>query len=149
MNIRHFGLLPIVLLAGCSTMGSVDAGLADGKLRSCSAAPHCVSSDAADAAHQIAPLNINGDASAAWSALKAQLGTMPGVAIVDDREGYLHATASSAIMGFMDDFEFVLRAGRNEIAMRSSSRIGFYDFNVNRARLENVRTALKEKGIVN
>ena len=68
--------------------------------------------------------------------------------IVEEKDGYLHATATSAMMGFVDDFEFVLRADKNEMGMRSSSRIGYYDFNVNRTRLEGVRSALQAKGVL-
>ena len=156
-----------LLLTGCASMGTADAGLANDKLRPCAAAPHCVSSDASDADHRIAPLAVSGEPNAAWAALKAQLATMPHVAIADEKDGYLHATATSAVMQFVDDFEFALRPaaadgpatdeknatgtkadGKTEIAMRSSSRIGYYDFNVNRARLESVRAALQTNGVV-
>lgn len=148
MRGQFVAVLAVVVLAGCSSMGSVDAGLVDGKLRLCPDAPHCVSSDATDSGHQIAALAINGDASVAWSALKAHLTKAPHVVIVEEKDGYLHATATSAMMGFVDDFEFVLRADKNEMGMRSSSRIGYYDFNVNRTRLEGVRSALQAKGVL-
>jgi uncharacterized protein (DUF1499 family) len=42
----------------------------------------------------------------------------------------------------------VLRADRGEIAMRSCSRLGYYDFGVNRDRLEALRERLRAAGVV-
>ena len=149
-------VLTALLLAGSTALAAADAGTAQGTLRPCPAAPHCVASDATDASQHIKPLAIRGDPAAAWAALRAYLTTLPRVVLVNGDAGaggatnanYLHATATSAILHFVDDFEFVLRADRGEIAMRSASRIGYYDFNVNRARLESVREVLRAKGVV-
>lgn len=162
--------LPALWLAGCAALGPGPVGqAAGGRLQPCPAAPHCVSSDAADAGQRIAALAIRGDPAVAWQALRAYLVTVPRVAIVAADGGaapaYLHATATSSLMGFVDDVEFVLRApdaggtsgaggtpgaasAPAAIAMRSASRVGYYDFGVNRARLEAVRAALRASGSV-
>lgn len=52
--------------------------------------------------------------------------------------GYIHAEVTSSIMGYVDDVEFVFLP-EQRIDVRSSSRIGYYDFNVNRKRVERLR----------
>ena len=147
-------MLSFMLVSGCAMLPQ-PVGVADGKLRPCPAAPHCVSSDEADMLSRIAPLKVKGDPAAAWAALRSALLAMPRVELLADATAaeahagsYLHFTASTATMGYTDDVEFLLRAERAEIAMRSCSRIGYYDFGVNRARLESVRTTLRDKGVV-
>jgi len=121
---------------------------ANGKLAPCPSAPHCVSSDDADAKHQIAALRIKGDAAAAWAALKAELDKMPRTKTVEERSDYRKVVVTTRILRFKDDVEFLLRPDSGEIAMRSTSNIGYYDFNVNRNRLEAVRGALQKRGVV-
>ena len=153
--------LSFMLSGGCAMLPQ-PIGVVDGKLRPCPAAPHCVSSDDADMLSRIAPLAIKGDPAAAWAALRSALLAMPRVVLLADDMAtdaaaataataagtYLHFTASTATMGYTDDVEFVLRAERGEIAMRSCSRVGYYDFGVNRTRLERVRMTLRDRGVL-
>ncbi len=153
---------PFFLLAGGCAMLPQPVGVVDGRLRPCPAAPHCVSSDDTDMLSRIAPLKIKGDPTAAWAALRSALLALPRVVLIADGSPkvaatgtdsvaagtYLHFTASTATMGYTDDVEFVLRAEHGEIAIRSCSRIGYYDFGVNRARLEGVRTSLRDRGVL-
>jgi len=71
------------------------------------------------------------------------LASLPRTEIVDASDDYLRATVTSRLLRFTDDVEFLLRADLGEIAMRSSSRLGYYDFGVNRERLESIRAALR------
>jgi uncharacterized protein (DUF1499 family) len=63
---------------------------------------------------------------------------------VTQRDGYLHVEFTSATMGFVDDVEFVLDAPARTIHVRSSSRLGYRDFGVNRERVEKIRSAFAE-----
>ena len=161
MRMPVCGGLFFILAGGCAMLPQ-PVGVAGGKLQPCPAAPHCVSSDDTDMLSRIAPLKIKGDPAAAWAALRAALVALPRVALVADGAvtdaaasanasgagAYLHFTASTAKMGYTDDVEFALRAERSEIAMRSCSRIGYYDFGVNRTRLEGVRATLRNQGVL-
>lgn len=42
-------------------------------------------------------------------------------------------------MRYVDDVEFLLDPARSRIDVRSSSRIGYYDFQINRERIEDIR----------
>ena len=89
--------------------------------------------------HYIAPLAPGGDARLAMPRLKKVLASFPRVKVVEEKEGYLYAEFSTALMGFTDDVEFA--ALGDAIQVRSSSRLGIRDFDVNRKRIEAVRAA--------
>jgi uncharacterized protein (DUF1499 family) len=61
--------------------------------------------------------------------------------LISETRNYLHATAESKFFGFIDDVEFIYEQGK--LHMRSASRLGYYDFGVNRKRLEQVKESLK------
>jgi len=60
--------------------------------------------------------------------------------IVISEELYLHAEFTSTFFRFVDDVEFLLDDGKKLIHVRSASRVGYYDFGVNRSRVEEIRT---------
>ncbi len=116
-------------------------GMRDGKLAPCPDRPNCVSSQAPDEAHRIAPLPFTGDAAAAMAALAGVVRAMPRATIVTESPGYLHIEFASATFGFVDDAEFALAAGAKVIHVRSAARLGYRDFGVNRERVETIRVS--------
>jgi uncharacterized protein (DUF1499 family) len=73
---------------------------------------------------------------------------LEGVEVVDTREGYLHATASSRLFGFIDDLEIHTLPASHELEVRSASRLGDSDLGVNARRLERLHLALLEAHVV-
>ena len=71
------------------------------------------------------------------------LSKMPRTRVITSNENYVHATAESRWLRFTDDVEFLLNPQSSRIEVRSCSRLGYYDFGVNRARVETIRAALK------
>lgn len=92
--------------------------------------------------HAIPPLALTGNAIEFWAALLDHLEDDPQYIIVEQTEGYVRAEARTRMVGFVDDVEFQLREDSDEIAVRSASRVGLFDFGVNRRRIEGVRRAL-------
>jgi uncharacterized protein (DUF1499 family) len=131
------------LFAGTAPAG---LGLRDGKLSACPASPNCVSSQATDADHRVAPLSFHGEPGAAMATLARVVSAQPGATIVTQRDDYLYATFQTRVMGFVDDVEFVVAPARREIELRSASRLGYSDLGVNRKRVEALRTAFAEVG---
>ncbi len=131
--------MPLFSCAGRrpSTLGVTASGLAP-----CPSSPNCVSSDAADAAHQIPPLAFTVSAPDAWQSARAAVAALPRTEIVTATSDYLHAECRSALFGFVDDLELQLRPGQAIIAVRSASRLGYSDLGVNRRRVERIRAAL-------
>jgi uncharacterized protein (DUF1499 family) len=84
----------------------------------------------------------------AWAALVDYLAQAPGFTIIENTDGYLRAEARTRILRFVDDVEFLARPEDNSIAMRSASRVGYSDLVANRRRLEGLRRALVDAGVV-
>lgn len=116
-------------------------GVRDGLLAPCPPKPNCVSSQAADDEHRVAPLPFKGSAADALAKLARVIAAQPGATVVAQRDGYLYATFQTPLMGFVDDVEFVADPARSVIDVRSASRLGYRDFGVNRKRIEALRTA--------
>jgi uncharacterized protein (DUF1499 family) len=121
-----------------------DLGARDGRLAPCPAKPNCVSSQADDTDHRIAPLPLAGDAAADMATLAKVVAAQPGAVVVTRNDRYLYATFTTPLMGFVDDVEFVADPRRSVIDVRSASRLGHSDLGVNRKRVEALRAAFAE-----
>ena len=88
--------LLLVTLALFHLVGPVppDLGVHQGALTPCPSPAHCARADW--------PVS---DPQAALTALVPVLEAMPRTAVLEAGGGYLHATASSALFGFVDDLE--------------------------------------------
>lgn len=115
-------------------------GIHEGRFAPCASTPNCVSSQAMDAQHKIAPIIYQGDAATVWANLKQVIASQPNAKIISETENYLYAEFTSKLMGFVDDVEFYLTEG--EIQLRSASRLGESDLGVNRQRIEAIRSQL-------
>lgn len=147
---KFAGAAPILLivfsLLGCTSVKPDDLGIQRGRLAPCPNSPNCVSSDATDDGHRIAPYRLKAAPRSAWSSLQEVLVSEPRTEIVTRTDDYLHAQATSRIFRFVDDMEFHLRA--DVIAVRSASRVGYSDLGANRERLERIRERLQALGVI-
>jgi uncharacterized protein (DUF1499 family) len=116
----------------------------DGRLASCGRRLNCVSSqaDPADAQRYVAPLPFKGGAAEAIAAARRAVEAMPRARVVGAQGSYLHAEFRSKLMGYVDDVEFLFDAQAGVLHVRSASRLGRRDFNVNRERVEALRTRI-------
>jgi uncharacterized protein (DUF1499 family) len=80
--------------------------------------------------------------------VRAAVAALPRTRIVADTETHLHAECKSAWFGFVDDLELALRSELGIIAVRSASRVGYFDLGVNRRRIESIRAGLAAQGMV-
>ncbi|MGZ8425415.1 MAG: DUF1499 domain-containing protein [Candidatus Binatia bacterium] len=135
-------------LFSCSGTRPADLGVKDGHLFPCPASPNCVSSDAPDTAHSVAPFRLIVPPTDGWRAVQAALGGLPRTKMISAADDYLHVECSSAVFGFIDDLELHLRPAEKLIAVRSASRLGHSDFGVNRKRVEQLRSLLIKQGLV-
>ena len=93
--------------------------------------------------HVIEPMKFEGSGKDAFAKLEAIISNMPGATIITRQDHYLYAEFQTKVLKFTDDVEFVLDEPASVIQMRSASRLGRKDFNVNRERLEAIRAKLK------
>ena len=143
--ILFFGMVPME-----GGLASDGGGNPPTRLEPCPRSPNCVSSLAVDERHAIPPLIYAGPLEEAREALLGVLKAAPRVTLVAGEPDYLHAEFRSRVFGFVDDVEFFFPAGQQVIHVRSASRSGYFDFGVNRKRIEGIRrhleTALPAKG---
>ena len=123
----------VAVLALFQLVGPVPAelGVHNGRLAPCPSPAHCARADWSVA-----------DPQAALAALVPVIEATPRTAVVEQSDGYLHATATSAFFGFVDDLELYADADRGVLQVRSVSRLGDSDLGVNSRRLEQLRQHL-------
>lgn len=80
---------------------------------------------------------------AEFSRLSELVQDSPRTVVMNQTQTYLHAEASSAFFGFVDDLELFADRDNNRLQARSESRLGDSDFGVNAARLAALRSRLK------
>jgi uncharacterized protein (DUF1499 family) len=122
-----------------------DLGVKNGRLATCGRRLNCVCSqaDPADAQRHVAPIPFKGDARAALSAARKAVERMRRATVIRHEGNYLHAEFRSRLMGFVDDVELVFDERAGVLHVRSASRLGRRDFNMNRERVEALRARLK------
>jgi uncharacterized protein (DUF1499 family) len=127
-------LLLTLTLALFHVVGPVpaDLGVHNGALSPCPSPAHCARADW--------PVV---DPAAALAALLLVIQATPRSQVLEQGDGYLHATVSSALFGFVDDLELYADASRGVLQARSVSRLGDSDLGVNASRLAALRDQLK------
>ena len=115
------------------------------QLPPCPSSPNCVSTQAQDAGHAIAPIRYRKSRAEAKEALKEVIRSLPRTKLVEEDESYLHFEFTSLLLRFVDDVEFVFDDEAKTIHFRSASRTGYGDLGVNRTRMEQVRALVGEK----
>lgn len=137
-----------VMLVHCSGNQQSHLKGGTGKILPCPSSPNCVSTESTDKKHRIDPLRFTGPADRAWKTLLTVVKSMQRSRIVTKSDTFMHVEFTSTLFRFVDDVEFSLSDAAGIIAMRSASRRGYYDFGVNRKRMESIRarfTALQEE----
>lgn len=140
---RVFPMICLALvLAGCSYSRGKLAGLPD---LACPASPNCVSTQASDSEHRLSPFPYSGSTDSAMSCLKKAIRDIPRSRIVEDKPTSLSAEFQSLIFRFVDDADFRINKTKTMIEFRSTARVGYYDFGVNRRRMENLRIKFRKR----
>ncbi|MEM7726783.1 MAG: DUF1499 domain-containing protein [Cyanobacteria bacterium P01_A01_bin.45] len=121
-------------------------GVNDGKLAPCPSSPNCVSSQSpsSDATHFIESLIYKSDSDKALSDLKNVINSLERTKIITETDNYLYAEFKSALMGYVDDVEFYVNSSKNNIDVRSASRLGKSDLGMNRKRIETIREKFEQ-----
>jgi uncharacterized protein (DUF1499 family) len=120
-----------------------DIGLLEGQLKACGTKPNCVSSFSdKNSKSFIEPIKVN-NIEVVWDNLNILLPEQ-GFNIVSANKNYIHATQKTALLGFVDDVEFLLDESQGLIHMRSASRVGYSDLGTNRKRLNKITEALSK-----
>ncbi len=117
---------------------SITSGQKGGRVSGCPGTPNCISSEGPDEAHRIAPLTAGPAIEGVFDCLRAIVSGMDRVTILEADQENIRAEFRT-LLGFVDDVEFRFDRENGAILMRSASRVGYWDFGVNRRRLEEIR----------
>lgn len=138
-------LTSLALLLGCSSEPPghpvVDAG---GTLEPCPDKPNCVSTQSPDARHAMEPLPFIGTEEESRNRILEIVRGMKRSTIVASSEHALHVEFRSLIFRFVDDVVFVFDEDARLVHFRSASRVGTYDFGVNRRRMQDISRRYRE-----
>lgn len=128
-----------IALASCASTPSRAMIDPSSPITPCSSSPHCVSSkNAAGSARHVDAFKFDASTELAHAALLQVLRSHDDARIESDVMPVVHSTFRTAI-GFVDDVTFVFHDDSKLIDVKSRSRIGYYDFGVNRRRVEQLR----------
>ncbi len=132
------------LITGCSGKRPKTIGITDKSLSPCPESPNCVSSMTERKSHFILPLFYKTDKKKAYEVLVNLLSADPGAKIISQTDDYLYVEFKSRLFRFVDDVEFYFSEDNSLIHVRSASRLGYSDLNVNRKRIERIRSQFQD-----
>ena len=132
-------MVALIILSLMSQSGQAN-GLVEAKLTKCPDTPNCLCSEyKSDVDHYVEPLVISEQrATEVLSRLKTVILRMGG-SINVEKADYLAATFTSSIFRFVDDLEIRVDPDKNQVQLRSASRVGHGDGGVNRNRVERLK----------
>jgi len=104
-------------------------------LSGCPESPNCVITEGEKP--PTPPLTFNDSPEEAWARAKEAVIDVGGK-IESEDNGYLWATFTSAIFHFVDDLELRMDKREKLLHLRSASRVGYFDFGVNKKRYKKI-----------
>jgi uncharacterized protein (DUF1499 family) len=116
-------------------------GLFDGKFYRCPKKHICVStmSDKSDDIHYIEPLKYDSSLDEVKKRVKTIVKSLKRTKLLEERDNYIRFEITTALLRFKDDVEFLFDEMNKIIHFKSQSRIGGYDWNANRNRMEKIK----------
>lgn len=110
------------------------------KLEPCSGRPNCVSSVSTDEMNRVDPIPFQGCRTESEAKLLKLINSLERATVVVQKENYIKVEIRSAVFRFVDDVEFVFDDANQLIHFKSVARNGYYDFGVNRRRMNAIRS---------
>jgi len=111
----------------------------------CPNSPNCVSTMDTAERHAIAPFSYQKPLYEAKALLIEIFSAFPRTELIKEEETALHFEVKSFLFQFVDAVEFRFDEATKTIHFRSAARSGYYDFGVNRKRMEDLRGMLEDK----
>ncbi len=134
--------LLILLMTLCAS-ASADENL----LKACPNKPNCVSSNAIGSQHTPA-FRLKPEIETTAKQLATVLQQLePRISLNIDKL-HLHADIRSRVFEFVDELDLIIDPTQGLIHVRSAARTGYYDFGVNRRRIEKLRSSLQQAGLI-
>ena len=139
MEPKFWGLLAaLVMIWGCSMKPTDNPINTNETLKPCPESPNCVSTLAHDSRHAMPPLPFIGTKDQSRRKIIEIIQSLERSEVVRISDSYIHARFKSRLFGFVDDVEFQFDNAARSVHFRSASRLGYYDFGVNRRRMSEI-----------
>ena len=119
-------------------------GLKNQLLSPCPLTPNCVSSQEINTKNQIQPITFEDSLEQTKERIYRVINSMHDTRIITQKELYWHVEFTSKLLRYIDDVEFYFDVPQSQIHVRSASRRGYWDFGVNRRRVERIRSKFEE-----
>ncbi len=130
-----------LILSACTQISpTIATTTMTNSLKPCPDSPNCVSSQSTDEQHKITALP--------WISMTQLVSIIQQQArsqIIQQQDNYLKVLYKSRWWGFVDEVEFYFPPEQSHIEVRSASRTGYYDFGVNRQRVEQLRQQIQNQ----
>lgn len=135
--------------------GPKGLGISTGGLKPCENSPNCVCSEDFRPGFKTERIPFNGLPEPDF--VRKKLSNLPRTTIIKVLQGpandpvvgeiapggfYVHAESRSLFIGFVDDIQIYWNPGFDGLQIRSSSRAGYSDLGVNRARISRIRSLM-------
>lgn len=115
----------------------------------CPDSPNCVSSQADKKSQYVQPFPVITSPEKDIELIAVIIQALPRSEIIEKKPLSLHAVFRSKVFKFKDDVEFIYDEKTNQIDVKSAARSGYYDFGVNRKRVNTIREKyLKNKTLL-
>ena len=131
-------------VSGCYGNSYENLGLINSLLKPCPKSPNCVSSQSSVQENQIDPISFSDSLKEVKVRLKKAIELTGKTNFVTQKHLYWHIEFTTRFLGFVDDVEFFFDKSQSIIHVRSASRLGYWDFGVNRNRVEKIRSHLEK-----
>jgi len=134
-------IIPVVLLIYLfikSLAAPENLGVKGGYLLELPASPNAVSSQTSDPEKKVEAFVFRDNLEKTKEAI-TKISIAQGAILLKNDDYYYHFVYKAPIIPFRDDVEFFFDENTQLVHFRSASRVGYYDFGVNRARYEKIR----------
>lgn len=132
------GLMTIFIMSSVSGASGESVCVTEGRLAPCPDSPNCVSTQGKTERHAMQPLPYLKTREASMERILSILKAMKRMDIVVLADSYIHAEFRTSLWRFVDDVEFFLDDTARVVHFRSASRVGYYDFGLNRRRMKKI-----------
>lgn len=141
-------VLILTSLLGCGAPAPDNLGPRDGTLAPCPGSPNCVHTGMRHP-DGTTGIYLTGDVTGPelMTRLESVVESMPRTDVVESRNGYLRAEATTLVFRFVDDLELLVGLD-GELIVRSASRVGEGDLGANQRRVSELRERLREAGLI-
>lgn len=130
----------VLILYSVASRKQPELGIQNGQLRPCPATPNCVCSDHQVENAYVEPLPYTTTAEQAWDRIKLVISETGGTVVTEEAD-YLRVVYQTPLLRYVDDVEFRQDKTKQQIHVRSASRVGSSDLGANRKRIEKIRRA--------